>query len=94
MKFFFILKIGYALTNYGDIKQRLSLAFDCYDLDGNGYITTDELKQVISGMFSLLRADKRSMDETAKECLALLDTSKDGRVTKGILTKQTYNQSC
>ena len=56
-----------------------------YDLDRDGHIHGDEIKQVLNAMLDLLDANSKYKDinKIAKECLEKLDASKGGRVSKG-----------
>ena len=51
----------------GDIDEKLSFAFDMYDLDSNGIITRGELVQVISDMQGCMEALKIDQKFTAAE---------------------------
>ena len=63
---------------------KLKYAFDAYDLDGNGYLDQTELKTVLSAMFDMLGADKKSHNIPAlvAQVTKDLDSSRDGRVSK------------
>jgi len=81
--------IGYVLTSKGDLTTKLTYAFELYDADNNGYLTAAEVKQVITGMLDLLGASKSgyNVDQIANECLDVLDTSNDNKVTKDEFVK-------
>ena len=77
--------ISFALTSRGDLKKKLEYAFALYDADGNGYLDSNEINDVITGMLDLLGADKKHNNpkQLADECIKQLDSSKDGQVSKG-----------
>jgi len=70
----------------GDIDEKLSFAFDMYDLDSNGIITRGELVQVISDMQGCMEALKIDQKFTAAEyadyVFSKLDTEGDGKITR------------
>ncbi len=75
--------IAYAITSRGDLKKRLEYAFACYDADNSGYLDYDELKAVLGGMLDLLGAESKDAKQIAEQCLSELDSTGDGRVSKG-----------
>jgi Ca2+-binding EF-hand superfamily protein len=78
--------IGYAITSKGDLKQKLEYAFELYDADNNGFLTPNEVKEVVGGMLDLLDTDKTPQDVTnvTNEIFKTLDTSNDGKISKGM----------
>lgn len=46
--------VAYSLTSRGDAKKKLEYAFDMYDIDNNGSLTSKEVRSVIVGMLDLL----------------------------------------
>ncbi|CAF0984032.1 unnamed protein product [Adineta steineri] len=77
--------LGFAICSRGDLRSRLDYAFECYDLDSNGYITEDEIGPVLQGMYTLLgikHVEDYPPDVVAKDLMKKLDLSRDGRVTK------------
>lgn len=74
------------MTSRGDLRKKLEFAFTLYDTDNNGYLDKNEIRDVITGMLELLGADKKTNDpnQVAEECLKHLDSSHDGKLTKGI----------
>lgn len=75
----------FRLTSRGDVKDKLDYAFNLYDQDRNGFLTSSEIRTVLGGMFDLLGASSKnySVKELTEQCLQELDTSKDGKVSKG-----------
>jgi len=76
--------VAYALTSRGDVAQKLDYAFHLYDTDGNGYLDSQEVKEVLVSMLDLLGAEKKSYNLTTltQECMKDLDKSHDGKITK------------
>lgn len=72
------------MTSRGDPKEKLEYAFELYDCDDNGTLDRGELNAVIYGMLDMLGADRRghSSQDLAAECMAQLDGSGDGAITK------------
>ena len=48
------LKVAYSLTSRGDLSNKLNYAFDLYDTDGNGSLTSAEIKSILHAMLDLL----------------------------------------
>lgn len=76
--------IAYALTSRGDLATKLDYAFDVYDADENGSLTSEEVRAVIYSMLDMLGADKRGHDAAgiAKDAISSLDGNRDGRISK------------
>jgi len=75
--------IGYAITSKGDLKSKLVYAFELYDADNNGFLTPNEVQEVLSGMLDLLGADKKTdVKALTAEVMKQLDSSHDGKVSK------------
>ena len=75
--------IGYAITSKGDLASKLNYAFELYDADNNGFLTSNEVQEVLAGMLDLLGADKKTdVKALTEEVLKQLDASRDGKVTK------------
>lgn len=85
MDFFF--QVAFALTSRGSLLDKLEYTWRVYDLDENGQIDRDELKRVLDAMLYLLNVDKTqglgTSDAIVDECLRVLDTNKDGHISKG-----------
>ncbi|RNA04105.1 neuronal calcium sensor 2-like [Brachionus plicatilis] len=75
--------VAYSLTTEGEPKEKLEYAFDLYDVDENGSLTSEEVRSVIVGMLDLLGADKKTDSRAlAAECFEQLDANRDDRVCK------------
>jgi Ca2+-binding EF-hand superfamily protein len=77
--------IAFSLTTRGNLRDKLNYTFDMYDVDSSGYVEVGEIRRVLDAMLSLLEADSQSgtSESIAQECLKILDTHKDGRITRG-----------
>jgi Ca2+-binding EF-hand superfamily protein len=75
--------IGYKLTSRSDLKQRLEFTFGLYDINGNGYLDKDEISILIDSMLSLLGLSQQQQTHLAQECLVILDSNGDGKISKG-----------
>ena len=72
------------MTSRGDPAEKLEYAFELYDIDESQTLDRSELNAVIYGMLDMLGADRRgeNPEEIAASCLAQLDSSGDGSITK------------
>lgn len=72
------------MTSRGDPVEKLEYAFELYDIDDSQTLDRSELEAVIYGMLDMLGADRRGQnpEDIAASCLAQLDSSGDGTVTK------------
>jgi len=46
--------LGFAICSRGNLQSRLDYAFECYDIDSNGFITEDEIEPVLRAMYTLM----------------------------------------
>ncbi len=71
----------------------MEYAFQLYDIDGNGYLDKNEIRQVIKSMMDFIGAnnDVNRPDQVANECFRLLDESNNGKVSKGKEKKYILN---
>ena len=80
--------IGYTITSKGDLATKLQYAFELYDADNNGYLTPNEVQEVLAGMLDLLGADKKTdLKALTAEVMKQLDSSHDGKVSKDEFVK-------
>jgi len=72
------------MTSRGDLTEKLSYAFDVYDIDQNGYIDLNELKSILLAMFSLMRwkKDEERCHSLAQLCMKNLDTDGNSQISK------------
>ncbi|XP_064625728.1 hippocalcin-like protein 1 [Lineus longissimus] len=72
----------------GTLDQKLSWAFGLYDLDGNGWVTKDELLSIITGIYKMVQNDVELEDfaetpeELVDEILKLMDSNNDHKLSR------------
>lgn len=73
------------MTTRGTIEEKMSFLFDMYDTDKKGYLTQEQILQVIEAMLELLEVENKKPNSAnmTEECVRLLDKAKDGIVSKG-----------
>ncbi|CAF0801069.1 unnamed protein product [Didymodactylos carnosus] len=78
--------LAIALTQTGDLEQRLTLAFDMYDINGSGSIDKSEMTRVISAMYDLVgeteRKGERDPKHRASEIIKQFDVTGNKKLTK------------
>jgi len=75
---------GMSITCRGSIDMRLSWAFSLYDLDGNGYISSNELHEIVSAIRKSLGSSDQSLNEaevTTQGLFKEIDKDSDGRLS-------------
>ena len=76
------------MTSKGDLQTKLIYAFELYDADNNGFLTPNEVQEVLGGMLDLLGADKKTdVKALTAEVMKQLDSSSDGKVSKDEFVK-------
>lgn len=81
-------QIAYVLTTHGKISDKLSYAFEMYDIDNDGYLTHSEVQDVIEAMLIMVGCDfsKPRVMKITEYCMDFLDIKKDGKITRGLLS--------
>ncbi|CAF2752111.1 unnamed protein product [Rotaria sp. Silwood2] len=78
--------LAIALTQSGDLDERLALAFDMYDYNNSGSIDTNEMAKVISAMYDLVgetdRKGDRDPKHRAEEIIRICDVTGNKKLTK------------
>ena len=62
--------------------QYMDTAFDKVDVDKNGYLEKNELRQLVQDIVNKLKKDTNVPEDKVQSALELIDTNKDGKVTK------------
>ncbi|THD28258.1 Kv channel-interacting protein 4 [Fasciola hepatica] len=72
----------------GSEMEKIDWIFDLYDLNGDGYITRSEVREVATAIFDLLRPksendrESTAIDERVDKMIETYDVDKDGRISK------------
>ncbi|CAF5092617.1 unnamed protein product [Rotaria magnacalcarata] len=78
--------LAIALTQSGDLDERLALAFDMYDFNNSGLIDTNEMAKVISAMYDLIgekdRKGEREPKQRAEEIIRICDVTGNKKLSK------------
>ena len=62
--------------------EYMDTAFDKVDVDKNGYLEKHELRQLVQDLVHKLKKDTNVPEDKVQSALELIDTNKDGKVTK------------
>ncbi|GIY91240.1 kv channel-interacting protein 4 [Caerostris darwini] len=79
--------IGLSVLARGSLQEKLRWAFSLYDINGDGYITKDELSKIVQSIYELMGKAVEPMieDHTTRDhvdrVFQKLDLNKDGVVT-------------
>ncbi|GAB6027125.1 hypothetical protein CHUAL_013859 [Chamberlinius hualienensis] len=76
-----------SLLSRGSLQEKLQWAFSLYDINGDGFITRDEMSDIVSSIYKLLgrytdpAVDKHTARDHVERVFQKLDVNKDGVVT-------------
>jgi len=80
----FLLAVN--INSNGDVKDKLGLAFDIYDINANGQIDKKEMTKVITAIYDLLGEENRkgenSPDNRVKKIMEKLDINDDKNISR------------
>ncbi|CAM2701580.1 unnamed protein product [Rotaria socialis] len=78
--------IAVNITSHGDVREKLRLAFDMYDMNKNGKIDKKEMTKVITAIYDLLgeehRKGENSPENRVKIIMAVLDLNDDKHISR------------
>lgn len=74
-----------SLLCYGSVQEKLRWAFSLYDVNGDGFITRQELRDVVCSVYALLgrrsSTDERALRDHVDRVFQKMDVNRDGVVT-------------
>ena len=80
---------------HGDMKRKMQYAFDIYDIDGDGYISKEELATVLKMMVGN-NLTPEQVDHIVTKTISEADLDKDGRLNFKefckVINEQVHNK--
>jgi len=75
------LMLSMQVTTLGNLKKKLEIAFQLYDIDRNGVVDKQEMTKLIHAIFELFAQDSGDTALQVNEIMAKLDVNKDGKLS-------------
>ncbi|CAF1606471.1 unnamed protein product, partial [Didymodactylos carnosus] len=69
--------IAISVTSHGDIKEKLNMAFNMYDIDKNGKVDAKEMEQIVTAIYDLLGEENRKGENSPSKRVEKIMTKLD-----------------
>eukprot|EP00053_Salpingoeca_punica_P012435 m.111296 g.111296 ORF g.111296 m.111296 type:complete len:191 (+) comp15949_c1_seq1:95-667(+) len=76
-----------SITSRGQIDEKLDWAFNLYDIDGDGFITREEMLSIVEAIYSMvgnmvkLPEDENTPQKRVSKIFSLMDKDNDGKLS-------------
>ncbi|KAK3589651.1 hypothetical protein CHS0354_015149 [Potamilus streckersoni] len=72
--------LGLCISGSTDFETKLKWAFNMYDINGDGFITKDEMEQIIEAFYKMTNCKTPSPQELAEDLFKFMDCNQDGKI--------------
>ncbi|KAJ3411663.1 hypothetical protein HDV05_001872 [Chytridiales sp. JEL 0842] len=78
---------GLSVSSRGGMEERLGWAFELYDINGDGYISKEEMFKIVDSVYKMvgsmvkLPPDEETPEKRVEKVFALMDLNGDGKIS-------------